>query len=136
MKKTIHAVLLLFTLCSFMPAFALGSSECKTKISHARAALLDFLNGEKGEAIRNRVRDTADAASVCLEALRVDPAKLSQLSEIRDLWTKFKLTREQDLVTLITAGKVQEARILATGVQKERLDRIDALFREIEGTDF
>lgn len=134
MKNVIHIIVLSSCVCS--SAFALSPADCKTKIDDARTALLIFLNGERGSAIQTQVRVTAENVSVCLNDLHVDFSKRSQLNEVRDVWEKFKRTREQELVPLIESGKLPAGRTLATGVQKERLDRINTLLREIEGSDF
>lgn len=55
------------------------------------------------------------------------------MKELLETWNAFKKTREADLVPAILVGREDEARKLASGVQKERYTRVQELIGELGG---
>ena len=49
-----------------------------------------------------------------------------------DNWAEFKKTREEELVPLILAGKQEEGKKIAMGIQKERLTKVLTLTKELD----
>jgi hypothetical protein len=110
-----------------LPAIAASPAECEAKIGEARTALLDLLGGKNDPDQQKKVKDTADAVAPCIDGLKAPPGKDAQLSELKIVWREFKTTRETQLVPAILAGKTDEAKTLATGIQQERLNKINSL---------
>jgi hypothetical protein len=101
----------------------------------ARESLVTMLtNKEKRGADHQKVvKDTADAASARLAKLKAPAGKEAQFKELTDTWNAFKRTREVELVPAILAGKDDEARKLAGGIQRERYPRVQQLLSELGG---
>jgi hypothetical protein len=115
-----------------LPAFPASPAEYIAKIEAARNALLDMLGGKTDADQQNHVKDTADAVGPCLEGLKAPTGKDAQLRELKNVWHEFKTTRETQLVPARIAGKTDEAKILAMGIQQERLTKINSLVRQLE----
>jgi hypothetical protein len=115
-----------------LPAIAASPAECEAKIGEARTALLDLLGGKNDPDQQKKVKDTADAVDPCIDGLKAPPGKDAQLNELKIVWREFKTTRETQLVPAILAGKTDEAKNLATGIQQERLNKINSLVGQLE----
>jgi hypothetical protein len=55
------------------------------------------------------------------------------MKELLDNWNAFKKTREDELVPAILAGREDEARKLAGGIQKDRYTRVQELIGQLGG---
>jgi hypothetical protein len=88
---------------------------------------------ERGADHQTVVKDSADAVSAALAKLKAPAGKEAQFSELVSTWNAFKTTREVDLVPAILAGKEDEAKKLAGGVQKERITKCQQLVGELGG---
>lgn len=110
-------------------------SELRTLLSTARESLVTMLtNKDKRDAEQQKiVKATADAVSTHLGKLKAPAGKDAQFKELVETWNAFKTTREKDLVPAILAGKEDEARKLAGGIQKERITRCQQLVGELGG---
>lgn len=106
----------------------------KQKMLEARYSLYVMLdNGEKrGPDQQERVKQTADAVSAMLSAMKAPIGKEASFKELTATWKAFKKTREEELVPLILARKQKEAEQVATGVQNERFKRMLDLCDELE----
>jgi hypothetical protein len=129
---------LCISLCAFMAAPAAHANEfadLRGSLSAARESLVTMmLNKEKRGADQQKlVKETADAVSAKLAKLKAPAGKESQFKELVDTWNAFKKTREVELVPALLAGKEDEARKLAGGVQKERITRAQQLVGELGG---
>ena len=93
-----------------------------------------MLNKDKRGADQQKiVKETADAVSAKLTKMKAPAGKEAQLKELVETWNAFKKTREDELVPAILAGKEDEARKLAGGVQKERITKAQQLVGELGG---
>lgn len=110
-------------------------SDLRGKLSAARESLVTMLvNKEKRGADHQKVvKDTADAVSAHLAKLKAPAGKEAQFKELVDNWNAFKKTREVDLVPAILAGKEDEAKKLAGGIQKDRITKCQQLVGELGG---
>jgi hypothetical protein len=110
-------------------------SDLRTKLSAARESLVTMLTNKdkRGAEQQKIVKDTADAVSAHLAKLKAPAGKEAQFKALVDNWTAFKKTRETDLVPAILAGKDDEARKIAGGVQKERITKCQEMVGELGG---
>ncbi len=110
-------------------------SDLRGKLSAARESLVTMLvNKEKRGADHQKVvKDTADAVSAHLAKLKAPAGKETQFKELVDNWNAFKKTREVDLVPAILAGKEDEAKKIAGGIQKDRITKCQQLVGELGG---
>ena len=60
-----------------------------------------------------------------------EPSQLSQLEELKSVWQAFAQTKDAEIIPLILAGRIAEARQLAVGVQQGRAQKIRALTEEL-----
>jgi methyl-accepting chemotaxis protein len=67
-----------------------------------------------------------------LERARHDPNRLSRLEELKSVWQVFAQTKDAEIIPLIRAGKIAEARRLAVGVQQGRAQKIRAIGEELD----
>ncbi|MBI5755291.1 MAG: hypothetical protein HZA12_00040 [Nitrospirae bacterium] len=108
--------------------------ELKKKINDARDTLVTMLNNKdkRGADQQKAVKETADAVSAAIGKMKAPAGKEAKLKELADTWAAFKKTREAELVPMILAGKDDDAKKLAGGVQKERMGKIVALCDELD----
>ncbi len=123
-----------FLLVVALPAYASELSTLKEDMLAARKELVTMVMnpGKRGPDQQKRVKDTADAVSAQLDRMAVPDGKADRFKELRATWDAFKHTRETELVPAILAGNKQEAEKIASGVQKERLERCFALISELD----
>ena len=136
MKKWILSLsVALLTLGSSTLAAANEFSDLRGKLSAARESLVTMLvtKDKRGTDHQKGVKDTADAVSAHLAKLKAPAGKEAQMKELVDTWNAFKKTREVELVPAILAGKEDEAKKLAGGVQKERITKCQQLVGELGG---
>ncbi|TAK72674.1 MAG: methyl-accepting chemotaxis protein [Betaproteobacteria bacterium] len=63
-----------------------------------------------------------------------DPRQLSRLEELKSVWQAFAQTKDAEIIPLILAGKIAEARQIAVGVQQGRQEKIRAIAQELGNT--
>jgi hypothetical protein len=120
--------------------FALSASagefdDLRTEMTAARESLVTFVvNKDKRGADQQKVvKETADKVSARLAKMKAPAGKEAQFKELVETWAAFKKTRETELVPAVLAGKDDEAKKLATGVQKERYTKCQQLLGELGG---
>lgn len=136
MKKWILSLsVALVTLGSSSLAAANEFSDLRGKLSAARESLVTMLvnKDKRGADHQKVVKDTADAVSAQLSKMKAPAGKEAQMKELVETWNAFKKTREVELVPAILAGKEDEAKKLAGGVQKERITKCQQLVGELGG---
>lgn len=116
-------------------AHAQDFADLRGKLSAARESLVTMLvNKDKRGADQQKiVKDTANAVSAALAKMKAPAGKEVQFKTLVETWGDFKKTRETELVPAILAGKEDEARKLAGGIQKERITRCQQLVGELGG---
>ena len=125
----------LLTLVASTLAQANEYGDLRGKLSAARESLVTLLvNKDKRGADQQKiVKDTADTVSATLARLKAPAGKEAQFKELVETWNAFKKTREAELVPAILAGRDDEARKIAGGVQKERITKCQQLVGELGG---
>lgn len=125
----------LLTLSVTQWAHANEFTDLRAQLSAARESLVTLLvNKDKRGADQQKiVKDTADAVSAHLAKMKAPAGKEAQFKELVENWNAFKKTRETELVPAILAGKDDEAKKLAGGIQKERITKCQQLVGELGG---
>lgn len=134
MKKVNAMALLVFIVTAALSAYAGEIAALKKKMIDARQSLyvlLDDVN-RRGPDQQKRVKDTADAVSAMIAAMKAPVGKEAGFKELVTTWNAFKKTREEELVPLILSRKQKEAEKLATGIQNERFRKMMDLCDELE----
>lgn len=136
MKKLVSLLFVaLIGLTASQSAFANEFSDLRTKLSAARESLVTMLTNKdkRGADQQKIVKETADAVSAHLAKLKAPAGKEAQFKTLVENWNAFKKTREDDLVPAILAGKDDEARKIAGGIQKERITKCQEMVGELGG---
>ena len=134
-KLILSLAVAVLALASSPWAHANEFADLRAKFSAARESLVTMLvNKEKRGADHQKVvKDTADAVSAHLAKLKAPAGKEAQFKEMVEAWNAFKKTRETELVPAILAGKEDEAKKIAGGIQKERITKCQQLVGEFGG---
>jgi hypothetical protein len=107
----------------------------RSELSAARESLVTMLTNKdkRGAEQQKIVADTANAVSAHLAKLKAPVGKEAEFKQLVENWNAFKKTREAELVPAILAGKEDEARKIAGGVQKERITKCQQMVGELGG---
>lgn len=136
MIKLLMSLALAFSaLLASVSAHANEFTDLRGQLSAARESLVTMLvnKDKRGADHQKVVKDTADAVSAHLAKMKAPAGKEAQFKELVDTWNAFKKTREVDLVPAILAGKDDEAKKLAGGIQKDRITKCQQLVGELGG---
>ncbi len=112
-------------------------NNLKTKLMDARAALVAML----GESDRTKQEEcSAKVKSLTEETLAFFPKLIenakgtnveSKIKDVKDAWDIFRNTRDNEIIPNFFAGKVEEAKAVGGGIQKERFAKISAAVDEL-----
>ena len=134
MKKLISTVVVsgLLFISSFANAGQFG--DLHNKVVEARDELITMVKNpdKRGPEQQKLVKDSADAVSAMITKMSAPAGKEKQFKVMSDNWAAFKKTREEELVPLILAGKQEEGKKIAMGIQKERLTKVLTLTKELD----
>lgn len=127
-KPTLHRLLLLLTvLLTALPvqAQATPPEYACAALVEARAGLMRMLD-VRDPRLLMRMRAQVHYASAVLEGMlngmsATDPERVAAF---KPHWEAFKKTRELAIIPALMLGGHDDARILATGVQAERLEEM------------
>jgi hypothetical protein len=136
MKKLLALLSTAFiTLSASQWALANEFTDLRSQLSAARESLVTMMvnKDKRGADQQKLVKSTADAVSAALAKVKAPAGKEAQLKELVETWNAFKKTREVELVPAILAGKDDEAKKLAGGIQKERITKCQQLVGELGG---
>jgi len=136
MKKLI-SLFLVALLALMAPTWASANefADLRTELSAARESLVTMMTNKdkRGADQQKIVKATADAVSARLAKMKAPAGKEAQFKELVETWNAFKKTREVELVPAILAGKDDEARKIAGGIQKERITKCQQLVGDLGG---
>ncbi len=134
MKKFISTIIISGFLFVSTLANAGQFGDLHTKVVEARDALITMVKNtdKRGPAQQKLVKDSADAVSAMIATMKAPAGKEAQFKEMSDNWAAFKKTREEELVPLILAGKQEEGKKIAMGIQKVRLTKVLTLTKELD----
>jgi hypothetical protein len=136
MKNTLFSIFLAMLAVFAAPmAHANDFADLRNELSAARESLVTMLvnKDKRGADQQKLVKDTANAVSAHLAKLKAPAGKEAQFKELVDNWTAFKKTRETELVPAILAGKEDDAKKIAGGIQKERITKCQQMVGELGG---
>lgn len=136
MKKLLALLFTAFiTLSASQWALANEFTDLRSQLSAARESLVTLMvnKDKRGADQQKLVKSTADAVSAALAKIKAPAGKEAQFKELVETWNAFKKTREVELVPAILAGKDDEAKKLAGGIQKERITKCQQLVGELGG---
>lgn len=136
MKKLLALLFTAFiTLSASQWALANEFTDLRSQLSAARESLVTMMvnKDKRGADQQKLVKNTADAVSAALAKVKAPAGKEAQFKELVETWNAFKKTREVELVPAILAGKDDEAKKLAGGIQKERITKCQQLVGELGG---
>lgn len=123
-----------------MPISAGDVNDLKSKFVDARTALVAML-GEADKAkqeecaakVKQVTQATIDFFPGLMTKATGTPAE-AKLKEIKDAWDIFRNTRDNEVIPLFFAGKVDEAKAIGGGIQKERFGKISAMVDALAGS--
>ncbi len=102
-------------------------------------AMLGSANKAEQEALHAKITaasakvDEAVAAILADKATPADTA--AKLTEFNTVWGEFKKTRENEIVPAVYAGKMDDAKALAKGIQAERIKQMKAILTGLGWTE-
>ncbi len=103
-----------------------------------RAALLTMMSVTKRsdqeawhQDLKDRVKELDEILQRLFERGRNDPMFLRRLGEEKTIREAFKQTRDTEVIPLIYAGKIEEAKKLVLGIQGERYLKMRSLAQEL-----
>lgn len=112
-------------------------NNLKTKLLDARTALVAML----GESDRTKQEEcSAKVKNLTEETLAFSPKLIenakgtnveAKLKDLKDAWNIFRNTRDNEIIPNFFAGKVEEAKAVGGGIQKERFAKISAAVDEL-----
>lgn len=118
-------------------AGSLGASELKADLNNVRAALVTMLaepDKTKFDSHKQKIKELTEKVDNNLNELLSSKAfpqdMIDDLQKIKEPWTAFRDTRDNELIPAIYAGDVEKARGLAMGVQAERYKKFIELTNE------
>lgn len=112
-------------------AFASPADDALKSLLAARQSLVTMLDTTDGAAQskleseiaqHSKAVDATVAAALADKKTSADAA--AKFKEFKSVWDAFKKTRDSELVPALRAGKVDQAKALAKGVQAERLAKM------------
>ncbi|HHT9159419.1 MAG TPA: MCP four helix bundle domain-containing protein [Candidatus Brocadiaceae bacterium] len=105
----------------------------KTRLVEGRTALLSMLD-EKDKA--KQAEYNAKIKKVTAEINTMIPSMVEKekgtacegkLNELKEAWVIFRDGRDNNVIPALLAGRVDEAKAIGTGIQKERFARVNSI---------
>lgn len=105
---------------------ALSIAEVGSNLNAVRAALLGMMAAKDRAAqdkLHEQIRALTKNIDTSFDAILEDAGNValkSRILAVQEVWQAFRYTRDQELIPAIYAGRLEEARRLATGIQARR----------------
>ena len=124
----------------YQEEFTNGQELMKLRVEQngVRASLLSMMLVTKPsdqeiwqQDVRERGKEIAALTQRLLERTRGDSGLFNKLEEFKKSSEAFAQTRDDQLIPLIHAGKMDQARELALGIQEERYSKMRAIAKEL-----
>jgi hypothetical protein len=122
-SRLLPSLLTVFLLAQPLPALASASADYAcAALTEARTGLMLMLD-VRDPRLLARMRAQVRHASAFLEGMvnQMSATEPERAAAFRPHWEAFKRTRELAIIPALMLGDHEDARILATGVQAERL---------------
>lgn len=115
-------------------AFASPADDSLQALLAARQSLVTLLDTSdgaaqaklEGEIVKHSKAVDAAVASA-LSSKATSPESAGKFKEFKAVWDAFKKTRDSEILPAVHAGKVDQAKALAKGVQAERVAKMKEL---------
>lgn len=136
MKKImqVFTTLLVSLLFTQMAQAAVDADAIKTSLMTARENLVAMIGSPDAtvqdkyqEEITKATKGVDDGVAVALADKETLPEQVTKLEAFNKVWGEFKKTRDDEIIPAVKAGKVEDAKQLATTIQAERM-------KEMKGT--
>ncbi|MBF0560848.1 MAG: hypothetical protein HQL37_02295 [Alphaproteobacteria bacterium] len=143
-KQALFPIFLLSTVAFMSPSMetmAMDNNVTATSVSmrnslaSARAnlvALLDYNDKTSPGKRYIQMNDASQALDYILSNPVVDIADKKALNEFKEIWVAFKTTREREIIPALLDARNEDAKRLAFGVQKERLESMTKLLDKLD----
>lgn len=132
MKKwTLGLGIIGLLLCSSISLAASPADGIKSALVTAREKLLAMLEAPDAASL-DKLQVEITKASQAVDAgiksaLSDKSAPQDKYKELKALWEQFRKTRDSELIPALRAGKKDEAKAIAKGVQAERYGKMQAM---------
>ncbi|MBF0435980.1 MAG: hypothetical protein HQL77_11490 [Magnetococcales bacterium] len=113
---------------SFLLASPLADA-IKAGMGEAREGVLGLLAAPDSAAQADKLAVVKSGTAKVEAALA--GADAAKVAEFKAVWTEFKNTRDTKLIPAIQAGKKDEAKALAEGIQAERIGKMKAMLEAL-----
>jgi hypothetical protein len=138
MIRLLSAVLsLLLVTFAAADAFACPHYETKILLMRARENLVTMLDADAAKHDELQAEITKASAGIdatlagALADATLPPATAKLFGDLKSVWEEFKKTRDGEIIPALRAGKKDEAKALATGVQAERYKKMNDLLTQL-----
>lgn len=124
----------------YQEEFANAQDLMKLRVNEngVRASLLSMMLVTKRadheiwqQDVRDRSKEVAGLAQRLLERNRSSSSLFNKLEELKKIREAFIQTRDDQLIPLIRAGKMEQAKELALGIQEERYRKMRAIAQDL-----
>lgn len=110
----------------------------KADINGSRAILLALMaekDAGKMDAAKKTILDSNDAIveqfNILMKMEGADNKMKASFKELKDTWEVFRDTRDKQLIPLVYAGKLDEAKVLGLGIQAERYKKMVSIANDL-----
>lgn len=131
MNKWLTAILVALLFQTSLAAATSPADTIKSALGTAREKLLAMLEApdpaalDKLQAEVTKATKAVDAALTTALADKAAPA--DKYKEFKAIWEQFTKTRDSELIPALRAGKKDQAKAIAKGVQAERFAKMQSL---------
>jgi hypothetical protein len=127
MKRSM-TLLLSALLSSAGLAYASTPESACANLAEARTQLVAMVaesDAAKLDDLKAKVHAASDKLDADLAAMASGP-DAAKAAEFQPVWEAFKNTRETEIIPAVYAGKKDDAKAIATGIQAERMTQMKA----------
>lgn len=112
--------------------------DAKSALVDARLNLMMMVMStekEEQDDLRIEINKASINLDNALETMLKDENKTDdiQLADLQNTWSKFRNTRESDIIPAIYAGNNDKAIEIATGIQAKRMDDMNNVIQALNG---
>lgn len=111
--------------------------DAKVLLTKARESLVTLIDAE-ATAFASLEAEIAKASSGVDAALALaiadssnSEARITLYKELKTIWEDFKKTRDTEIVPAVKAGRKDQAKALATGIQAERYKKMNEILGQL-----
>ena len=127
MKRSMTLLLSALLSSAGLTNAATPESDC-ANLAEARSELVAMVaetDPAKLDDLKDKVHAASDKLDTDLTAMASGP-DAARAAEFQPVWEAFKNTRETEIIPAVYAGKNDDAKAIATGIQAERMAQMKA----------